>query len=242
MRANIASRGQGVADGPGPPEPPAPDEGTTGPEIPDGAGLRDVAGAPLAGFVPVHATATTTASASAAAAATIRPSARRARWIVLAGCVIVGCCPAGVAPAGRSRRIGDRRLDRGLPLDRLGHRRAADLLGEVAGGRWPAPTCRRAGSSVDAALRVAEPLAQPAPRVEPAARRRCGRRRDVALEDEALLAATRVGVRDRREEGDRVRVARIAVQLLDRAELDDPAEVHDPDPVAEVLDRPTGCG
>jgi ABC-type transporter Mla maintaining outer membrane lipid asymmetry ATPase subunit MlaF len=83
---------------------------------------------------------------------------------------------------------------------------------------------------------IAELLAQPAAGVESASRRWRGRRRHIALQDEPLLAPPWVGVRDRRQERDRIRVARVLVELLDRAELGDLAQVHDADPVAEVLD------
>ena len=68
--------------------------------------------------------------------------------------------------------------------------------------------------------------------------RTAGRRRwHVALEDEALLADARVRVRDRRQErhactgGAGRRRARSTV-----GQLDELAEVHHPDPVADVLD------
>ena len=102
--------------------------------------------------------------------------------------------------------------------------------------RWPSPIGAELRLLGHAALGVAELLAQPAAGVEAAAGRRRGRRGHVALQDEALLATARVGVGDRRQEGDRVRVARVAVELLDRALLDELAEVHHADPVAEVLD------
>ena len=46
----------------------------------------------------------------------------------------------------------------------------------------------------------------------------------------------RVGDRDGRQERDRVRVERLVVELARRGDLDDPAEVHDRDPVADVAD------
>ena len=87
-----------------------------------------------------------------------------------------------------------------------------------------------------AVLGVAEAVAQPAAGVEAAARRRVGRRGDVALEHEPLLADPRVGVGHGRQEGDRVRVAGLGVELVDGGQLDQPAQVHHPDPVADVLD------
>ena len=123
--------------------------------------------------------------------------------------------PPGAATAGGARRslvLDGGGHDRGRLLGGLGDRRLADLVGPVAGDLVARParrTGRSGGSTVDAVLGVAEPLAQPAAGVEPAARRRRGRRRHVALEHEALLAAPRVRVGDRRQERDRVRVARV---------------------------------
>ena len=108
--------------------------------------------------------------------------------------------------------------------------------------QWQATRCpscpngRSGGSIRRAVLGVAQPLAQPAPGVEPAAGRRRRGRRDVALEHEARLPAARVRLGDRGQQRHRVRVARVAVELLDRADLDDLAEVHDADAVGEVLD------
>ena len=47
----------------------------------------------------------------------------------------------------------------------------------------------------------------------------------------------RIGLRDRAQQRLRVRVLGIRVDRLRRADLDDPAEVHDRDPVAEELRR-----
>jgi len=71
--------------------------------------------------------------------------------------------------------------------------------------------------------------------VEAAAGRRVGRGWDVALQDDPLLAVARVRIRDRRQQGDGVRVARVSVDLVDVGQLRHHAQVHDPDPVADVL-------
>ncbi len=73
--------------------------------------------------------------------------------------------------------------------------------------------------------------------MEAAAGRRVDRARDVALEDDppALPLGDRVRDRDRRQQRPGVRVARRAVELLRRPELDDLAQVHDRHPVADVL-------
>ena len=75
--------------------------------------------------------------------------------------------------------------------------------------------------------------------VEAASRGRCGRRRDVALEHDALALALalRVRHRDRREERLGVGVLRALVHLVGRALFDDAAEVHHRDAVADVTDE-----
>ena len=87
-----------------------------------------------------------------------------------------------------------------------------------------------------AALRVLELAAQPAAGMEAAAGRRVGRRRDVADQDQApaLGLDRRIGDRHRADQGGRVRVQRIAVELERRGLLDHLAQVHDRDPVADV--------
>src|SRR6266498_2175098 len=59
--------------------------------------------------------------------------------------------------------------------------------------------------------------------VEPAARGRVDRARDVALEDDALLGGGQIRVRDgdRREQGPRIRVFGVAVKRLPHGHLDD---------------------
>src|SRR5687767_9561802 len=76
-----------------------------------------------------------------------------------------------------------------------------------------------------------------ATRMEAAAGRRIDRARHVAREDDPLARAARVGHRDRREQRDRVGVLRVREEGLGLGELDDPAEVHHRDAVADVLDH-----
>src|SRR5712691_8375503 len=112
-----------------------------------------------------------------------------------------GCWADAAGPLSRSARPAsggdvrrDRRVDHVLRLDDLRDRPVADVLGEVAGAlvaHLEDPELRLLG---DAPLGVAELLAQPAPGVEPASRRGGGRRRHVALQDEALLLASRIGL------------------------------------------------
>ena len=56
------------------------------------------------------------------------------------------------------------------------------------------------------------------------------------LQDDPLPAEGRVGDRDGRHQGLRVRVLLVPEQLATVGQLGDPAEVHDRDPVADVLD------
>ena len=90
-----------------------------------------------------------------------------------------------------------------------------------------------------APLGVAEPLPQPAAGVEVAPRRRVHRRRDVAAQDDPPPVALDLRVRDRhgRQQGHRVRMERLAVELARRRQLHDPPEVHHGDPVADVADH-----
>src|SRR5262245_57724817 len=82
-------------------------------------------------------------------------------------------------------------------------------------------------------------VVQRAARVEAAPGRRRERARHVSLEHEVPTRALHRGVRhDRsREERLRVRMLRRPEELRPRRELDDLAEVHDGDAVAEKLDR-----
>ena len=131
-----------------------------------------------------------------------------------------------VPPGNRDRRGRDRReghagtgvRGRMELRDRheLRHRRVGDLLGVVAGDPVAGADVAERRFVGHAVLGVAEPLAQPAARVEPAAGRRVGRRRHVAREDEALLADPRIRVRHGRQQGDRVRVPRPLVELRRR--------------------------
>ncbi len=88
-----------------------------------------------------------------------------------------------------------------------------------------------------AVLGLAQPLVEPAPRVEAAARRRVDRARDVALEHDALALALGNGIGDRHggQERPRVRVARRGIHDVRWPDLDDLAEVHHRDAVADVL-------
>src|SRR5262245_17934548 len=81
-------------------------------------------------------------------------------------------------------------------------------------------------------------LLQRAPRPEAAPRRRRDRARDVAFQHDALPGPLddRVGDDRSREQCLRVRVLRPGEQLVAGRELDDLAEVHDRDAVAEKLD------
>src|SRR6476646_6196581 len=82
-------------------------------------------------------------------------------------------------------------------------------------------------------------LVQRAARVEAAAGGRVERARDVALEDDAVAPALqpRVGHDGGGEERLRIWMLRSPEQLGPRGRLDDLAEVHDRDAVAEELDR-----
>ena len=72
--------------------------------------------------------------------------------------------------------------------------------------------------------------------VEVAARRRCERARDLAAHGTCREPATGVGLGDRLEQRPRVRMLRPREHLVRRAGLDDLPEVHDGDPVGDVLD------
>src|SRR4051812_18335594 len=77
-----------------------------------------------------------------------------------------------------------------------------------------------------------------AARAEATAGRRRDRARDVALEDDARARALQLGIRydGGGQQRLRVRVLRGLEELLRRGRLDDLAEVHDRDAVAQVLD------
>src|ERR1043165_5241112 len=76
-----------------------------------------------------------------------------------------------------------------------------------------------------------------AARVEAAARGRVNGRRHVALQDDALSSARRVGDGDGRKERARVWVKRAGVKLLGGGDLDDAAQVHDGHAVGDVLNH-----
>ncbi len=73
--------------------------------------------------------------------------------------------------------------------------------------------------------------------VEAAARGNGDRVRRLAAEDLGLGRGARVALRHDRDEGLRVRVLRVRDDLARRPFLDDPAQVHDRDPVREVSGR-----
>src|SRR5437764_327138 len=103
--------------------------------------------------------------------------------------------------------------------------------GEMAGGPVTRSVLDELGIDLGADL-----LRLPAPRVETAAGRRVHRRRYVPGEDDplALHLDVRVGDRDGRQERLRVRMQWMLVEVDAVGELDDLAQVHDRDPVADV--------
>src|SRR4029077_11525141 len=72
---------------------------------------------------------------------------------------------------------------------------------------------------------------------KPAARRWIHRRGDVALQENTLTRALdeRIGDWNRRKKRARVRMARAAVELMTGCDFHDLAQVHDRDPVGDVL-------
>src|SRR5215472_8100282 len=72
--------------------------------------------------------------------------------------------------------------------------------------------------------------------VETATWRRLDGARHVARQNDALAARSRIGYRHRREQCLRVRVQRIAEEFVFRGELDNAAEIHHGDTIADVLD------
>src|SRR6266513_199703 len=122
-----------------------------------------------------------------------------------------------------------------LPLRRLlgQHRRLAPLVLERLNG---------AGQVVAAAdvrerrlVDLAAGLGVQTAGVEPAAGRRVDRARDVARQDDPLPPQLRVRDRHRREQRLRVRMLGVAEQLFGLRQFHDLPEVHDGDPVADVL-------
>ena len=108
----------------------------------------------------------------------------------------------------RSRRIlGDAGLESSAPP------------GWRPGRATPSRTCRTPPGSGGGTRSPAAAPPRPGSRPEQVTRHR----------------ALGVGVRDRREQRLRVRVLGVGEDLLGRPDLDDPAEVHDRDPVAEEL-------
>src|SRR6185312_14223047 len=109
-----------------------------------------------------------------------------------------------------------------------------ELPGEVAGRPVARARLReRRGLGAADVLRVG------AARVERAAGRRVARVRHLALRAyaPAPAALARVGIEDGREERLGVGVLRARVDLRRLRQLDDAAEIHDGDPLAEVVDH-----
>jgi hypothetical protein len=83
----------------------------------------------------------------------------------------------------------------------------------------------------------ADLLRQRASSAEAAARGRVDRARHVAGQDDALPLLARRRLGDGRQQRHRVRVLGVAVELCRGGQLDDLAQVHDGDPVADVADH-----
>src|SRR5436190_1465816 len=137
---------------------------------------------------------------------------------------LAGRVPRLRALVRRRRRVELRDLD---ALERL----LVDVQRVVARGEVPIAVVRERRLDLHADLRHVA-----ATRVEAAARRRVDRARDVALEDDPLALVAQVRIRDRHGGEQRlgVRHDRPVVELLCRRELDEFAEVHHRDPVADV--------
>ena len=88
----------------------------------------------------------------------------------------------------------------------------------------------------DRGLLPADGLDLRAAGVEAAPRRRVHGRGDIALEDDALAGAARVGHGHGGEQGPGVGVQRPGVERFGRGQLHDLAQVHHPDAVADVAD------
>src|SRR5712692_9216544 len=82
----------------------------------------------------------------------------------------------------------------------------------------------------------ADLLSQRTPRPEAAAGWRVDWTRHLAAEHDPLAALAREWLRDSRQESLRVRMQRPSVQVRGVADLDDLAEVHDSNPIADVAD------
>ncbi len=78
--------------------------------------------------------------------------------------------------------------------------------------------------------------------VKMAAGRRIGRIRQIALQDNPFLSLRRIRNRDSRQKRFRVGVARVCKQLVALCQLHDFAQVHDRDPVADMLDGRQAVG
>ncbi len=146
---------------------------------------------------------------------------------------------SGTSPRTRSRnaRVSSAPRSRSSP-------RSTDCRGGRGRRRSPARrrTPRRAAGPVRLDQRAKVPRLPAADRgrlaaarMERAAERRVGRVRHLTARQVARYLAAGVGIRDRAQQRLRVRVPGVGEDLLGRPDLDDPAEVHDRDPVAEVL-------
>src|ERR1035437_4044514 len=110
------------------------------------------------------------------------------------------------------------------------------------GPRWPGP--RMHATSIGGSCAPPAPhrnprigLASPKLYSEAAARGRVGRAGYLDLEGQALLANSPVRERHGREQGDGVGMAGAGVDRIDRGNLDQLAQVHHADTMAEVLDH-----
>ena len=161
--------------------------------------------------------------------------------------------PAGSARSARERRSrstptrGRREHGRAPPAGAVicppcvAGPSAAAVAGRPPTGKWQAVRwvggspgrTTSSGSSIGAAR-----LRLRAARMEPAARRRVDRRRHVADEHDPLppVGEVRIGDRRGRQQRRRVRVAGAVVERLGVGDLDDLAEVHHRDAVADVPD------
>ena len=127
-----------------------------------------------------------------------------------------------------------------VPIDAESAQRDRASSGHAAlAAKWQATLCVLPICSSGGSCLGADVLRHPAPRAEPAPRRRVDRARDVALEPDPLAPAAHrrllhVGHRGQQRLG--VGVVRAVVERLAVADLDDLAEIHHRDLGAEVPD------
>ena len=136
------------------------------------------------------------------------------------------------APSRASRGGFERSSMWAMPTSASGRPRRSGRRPVLVRRRPRAAADRRSGSS-----RACRALVQPAAGVEAAARRRVDGARHVALEDDPPPLALGGGIRHGhgRQQRPGVRVARAGVERVRRPDLDDLAEVHHRDAVADVL-------